>query len=323
MIVIAPTHVEYLRSKPPGERHPAESMSKEPVSNYPPLPAPFHTTTPPPTLITQGAEGHLFKTVFLDADTPAALKVRPSKQYRHPTLDHRLTKQRVLAEARILVKLGNSGISVPSVYALDWHVESTRKSKGAAVPGTEITALSARVDAGAWLLMEWVEGRSVRQLLQQRDRLEKAGGSLAESANGEAVRRLLKRVGRAVGEMHSVGGVVHGDLTSSNIMVRSKPEMRRVNGTAHDADLELSLEGEIVLIDFGLATQSIQDEDRAVDLYVLERAFGSTHPRQEGMFAEEVLESQEGYRGSFKGSKVVLKRLEEVRLRGRKRSMVG
>ena len=32
------------------------------------------------------------------------------------------------------------------------------------------------------------------------------------------------------------------------------------------------MDGEIVLIDFGLATQSIQDEDRSVDLYVLESA---------------------------------------------------
>jgi TP53 regulating kinase and related kinases len=298
-------------------------MSEAPISNYPLLPPPFYNISPPPTLIAQGAEGHLLKTTFLDVDKPAALKVRPSKQYRHKILDQRLTKQRVLAEARILVKLGNSGVSVPSVYALDWHVES--KSKGGAIKEAEdqSTAISARADAGAWLLMEWIEGRSVRQLLQERHRLEKTGVSLADTANEEAVRKLLRSVGRAVGDMHSIGGVVHGDLTSSNMMVRPNPKLDQVNGTAHDAGSELSLEGDIVLIDFGLATQSIQDEDRAVDLYVLERAFGSTHPKQEGMFMEEVLESQEGYRGSFKGSKVVLKRLEEVRLRGRKRSMVG
>jgi TP53 regulating kinase and related kinases len=298
-------------------------MSEAPIPNYLPLPPPFHNISPAPTLITQGAEGYLLKTTFLDADTPAALKVRPSKQYRHKILDQRLTKQRVLAEARILVKLGNTGVSVPSVYALDCHIES--KSKGSAIreAEAEIAVVSARVDAGAWLLMEWIEGRSVRQLLQERHRLEKAGVSLADTANEEAVRKLLRSVGRAVGKMHSIGGVVHGDLTSSNIMVRPNPRLDQVNITAHDAGSELSLEGDIVLIDFGLATQSIQDEDRAVDLYVLERAFGSTHPKQEGIFTEEVLESQQGYRGSFKGSKVVLERLEEVRLRGRKRSMVG
>lgn len=41
-----------------------------------------------------------------------------------------------------------------------------------------------------------------------------------------------------------------------------------------------------MLIDFGLAGQSVHDEDRAVDLYVLERAFGSTHPRTEPLFEE-------------------------------------
>ena len=149
----------------------------------------------------------------------------------------------------------------------------------------------------------------------------------------EEVKRLLRRVGRAVGAMHSRGGVVHGDLTSSNIMVR--PSERQVNGGDGYGDAngandgqgtqpkKPDLSGEIVLIDFGLATQSIQDEDRAVDLYVLERAFGSTHPRQEGWFDREVLQSDEGYRVSFGGSAVVLRRLEEVRLRGRKRSMVG
>jgi len=58
-------------------------------------------------------------------------------------------------------------------------------------------------------------------------------------------------------------------------------------------------------------------------LYVLERAFGSTHPRQEGWFDAEVLQSQDGYRGSYRGANVVLKRLEEVRQRGRKKSMIG
>jgi len=54
-------------------------------------------------------------------------------------------------------------------------------------------------------------------------------------------------------------------------------------------------------------------------LYVLERAFGSTHPRAECIF-KEVLEE---YRKSFKQAPVVLKKLEDVRMRGRKRSMIG
>ena len=105
---------------------------------------------------------------------------------------------------------------------------------------------------------------------------------------------------------------------------RTNEEVDRVEGEEQGKEKEVvNLDGEIVLIDFGLAMQSVQDEDRAVDLYVLERAFGSTHPRQEDWFKDEVLDSPDGYKGSFKGSNVVLKRLEEVRMRGRKRTMVG
>jgi TP53 regulating kinase-like protein len=79
------------------------------------------------------------------------------------------------------------------------------------------------------------------------------------------------------------------------------------------------LEGDVVLIDFGLATQSQSDEDRAVDLYVLERAFASTHPRAERLFATVL----DAYKDTFKKAPSVLVKLEDVRMRGRKRSMLG
>ena len=294
-----------------------------PTLTHPALPSPFNNTSPPPTLIAQGAEAHLYSTTFLTSAIHAALKIRPSKPYRHPTLDARLTKQRVLAEARVLAKLASlpgGEVRVPGVLAVDWDLSRGRKGSGG--------------PAGAWLLMEWVEGRCVKDLLREWDAVQKRGEGRGDTDGGagereEDVRRLLRRVGRAVGAMHSKGGVVHGDLTSSNMMVRPLAE-RYSNGVedgvqkaGEQTEEAVNLEGEIVLIDFGLATQSIQDEDRAVDLYVLERAFGSTHPRQEAWFKEEVLDSQDGYKGSFKGATVVLKRLEEVRMRGRKRSMVG
>ncbi|KAG8802309.1 serine/threonine-protein kinase bud32 [Serendipita sp. 399] len=78
---------------------------------------------------------------------------------------------------------------------------------------------------------------------------------------------------------------------------------------------------ELVLIDFGLSYQSSLVEDKAVDLYVLERAFASTHPESEGLFAA-VLESYATELG-IKAWKSIKKRLDDVRLRGRKRSMVG
>ncbi|KIX04152.1 uncharacterized protein Z518_07706 [Rhinocladiella mackenziei CBS 650.93] len=296
------------------------------------LPLPFTGTNPPPELIAQGAEALLYRTHFLSPSTPAALKVRPSKPYRHPTLDARLTKQRVLAEARVLVKLSalasdpTNEIHVPVVLGLEW--DAARKVKGLTEDRRGVNTASG--GGRAWLLMEWIEGKSVKQLLQEWDAWFTSVDSRVSAeeiaAQEQEVKKLLRRIGRAIGSMHNKGGVIHGDLTSSNIMIRPFAEASRPNG--EDATDETipkppDLRGEIVLIDFGLATQSVQEEDRAVDLYVLERAFDSTHPRQEGWFDAEVLQSQDGYRGSFKGSNAVLRRLDDVRLRGRKRSMIG
>merc|ERR1711964_310599 len=189
-----------------------------PVSDRPSLPATFlYPSSTPPQLITQGAEALLFRSTYLLPDLPCALKYRPSKPYRHPILDQRLTKHRILSEARVLVKCRKEGVPVPAVYALD-------ELKG-------------------WLMIEWIEGEVVRIRLNE----------------------WLRRRG--------------------------------------DAGEDKLLDGEIVLIDFGLASQNSQDEDRAVDLYVLERAFGSTHPRAESLF-KEVLSA---YGKSFKGGSTVLK----------------
>jgi TP53 regulating kinase-like protein len=252
-------------------------------------------------LLTQGAEAHLYKTVFLSPSTPAALKIRPSKPYRHPILDRRLTRQRILQEARCLVKLVREGVNVPAVLALDWEGQAGEKGFG-----------------GAWLMMEWIEGLVVRVVLERWEKYMKRNQASqgAEGVEQEEtrVRDLLRRIGHAVGALHKAG-VIHGDLTTSNLMLR--PPSTEQQGAGDETNP--SMVGDVVLIDFGLASQSLQDEDRAVDLYVLERAFGSTHPRTEPLF-EEVLN---GYRESYKGASSALKRLEEVRMRGRKRSMIG
>lgn len=98
--------------------------------------------------------------------------------------------------------------------------------------------------------------------------------------------------------------VIHGDLTTSNMLLRRSPE----DG-----------ESDLILIDFGLSYISALPEDKGVDLYVLEKAFLSTHPNTEALF-EKLLKS---YAASSKKSSAVIKKLDEVRLRGRKRSMVG
>ncbi|KAG0123921.1 kinase-like domain-containing protein [Tuber indicum] len=234
------------------------------------------TEIDPPTpkfLIKQGAEALVYRTTYLLPHIPALLKHRPSKQYRHPTLDARLTKHRCLSESRLLIRARSLRIPVPAVYFVD-------ESRGE-------------------IFMEWISGSSVREVLDE---------VLAQEGGEAMVDRMMVKVGVAVGALHAAD-IVHGDLTTSNIMVRNG-EGEGVVGFG---------EKEVVLVDFGLGTVSTQDEDKAVDLYVLERAFTSTHPKAEKLF-HDVLKS---YEQSYKGANVVLRRLQDVRMRGRKRSMIG
>ncbi|KAF1918509.1 kinase-like domain-containing protein [Ampelomyces quisqualis] len=222
------------------------------------LPPPFLPSTCTP--ITQGAEALVYKTCFLTPCTPAILKFRPRKPYRHPTLDQRLTKARLLAEARSLVRCKKEGVSVPGVLGVDAE--------------------------HGWIVLEYVPGPSIRVVLDWWAGAQRGGGGEAEAeAEAEAMGRLMGRVGREVGRLHAVG-VCHGDLTTSNLMLRCA-------GFSPVQTTAMELGGEVVLIDFGLTTASIQDEDKAVDLYVLERAFAATHPAAEPLF-QEVLRGREG-----------------------------
>lgn len=257
------------------------ATASEAVVHEFPLPAILtNPASTPPTLITQGAEGRLYKTTYLLPSIPCALKYRPPKPWRHPILDQRLTRHRILSEARILSKCRRDGLRVPDVYAMD--------------------------ESAGWLMLEWVQGTPVRVNINQR-----LGNRMEGIEDDEELKDLMRRIGAAVGKMHSIG-IIHGDLTTSNMMLNPPAGQSETDSLS-------GLEGEIVIIDLGLASGGVHDEDRAVDLYVLERAFGSTHPRAECVFGEVL----DAYKKSFKQAGVALKKLEEVRMRGRKRSMLG
>ncbi|KAL2196570.1 kinase-like domain-containing protein [Corynascus similis CBS 632.67] len=266
---------------------------------FPPPKVLTYPASAPPLLVTQGAEGRLYKTTHLAPNRPCALKYRPPKPYRHPILDARLTKARISSEAKVLERCWREGVPVPAVYAMD--------------------------PAAGWMMMEWIEGIPARvginKLLGDREEEEEEQGAEAPlpETRETLLADLMRRIGAAIGALHKTG-VVHGDLTTSNMMLR--PRSRGYgddSGADGDGDEAEVLKGDVILIDFGLATQSMSDEDRAVDLYVLERAFASTHPRAERLFATVL----EAYKETFKKASSVLVKLEDVRMRGRKRSMLG
>lgn len=213
-------------------------------------------------LFKQGAEGRIFESIFMGRR--AIVKERFSKKYRHPILDSKLTIKRLYGEARSMTKARRLGVATPTLFALDSELHT--------------------------LTFEYIDGPSVKEVLLQ-------AGSIP--GYGEQIEDIAVQIGRAVGQLHD-GGLVHGDLTTSNMIIHGDSK-------------------QLILIDFGLSFTSTLPEDKAVDLYVLERALLSMHSSS-GNVMERVLAS---YRKSSKQWSATLNKLAQVRLRGRKRTMVG
>ena len=112
------------------------------------------------------------------------------------------------------------------------------------------------------------------------------------SAGGDEALRVAAEIGRAAARLHSAG-LCHGDLTTSNVIVRP--------------------EGEICLIDFSMGRSNATMEDIGVDLRLLENAFASSHA---GM--DDVREAMmSAYFEGVPDPDAVRRKLEDIRNRGR------
>ena len=152
------------------------------------------------------------------------------------------------------------------------------EAKKAGVP----TPIIFQVDVkNAAITMEFVEGTQVKQLL--------ASLSFTQRET------LCIRIGELIGKLHS-RVVIHGDLTTSNMI--------------------LNPEGKIFLVDFGLGEKNIELEARGVDLHLMKRALESTHYQ----FAEECFANvTRGYAAvtGEAAAKDVYEKAKEIERRGR------
>ncbi len=151
-------------------------------------------------------------------------------------------------------------------------------AKEAGVPTPKILQVDV---TNSLIIMEFVEGQQVKTLLPCLSKLERE--------------KLCQSIGRLVGKLHKVG-LVHGDLTTSNMIVND--------------------EGRIVLIDFGLGEKSDEIEAKGVDLHLMKRALQSTHFQ----FCEECFVSiMNGYLEILgpAEAQAILDKIVEVERRGR------
>ncbi len=139
------------------------------------------------------------------------------------------------------------------------------------VPGPKLydTDKSTKIE------MEYLDGVQVKRLLEKD-------------------LKLAKEIGELLAKLHDAN-IIHGDLTTSNMIVRER---------------------KLHFIDFGLSFTSHDEEDKAVDIHLFKQALESKHYT---VFDTAYKEFLKGYTKS-KNSEKVLERLKQVERRGRNKA---
>ncbi len=168
---------------------------------------------------------------------------------------------------------------VPKNYRIKELDESIRKSRTRReakvieklpILGPKLISVD---DKDMLIEMSFIEGPKVRDVLE--DNIE-----------------LCRVIGQKVAILHN-GGIIHEDLTTSNMIYYDK---------------------KVYFIDFGLSYFSEKIEDKAVDLHLLKQALESKHHT---VFEKAFSLVLEGYKENSDNYEKIMKRLEKVENRGR------
>jgi TP53 regulating kinase-like protein/N6-L-threonylcarbamoyladenine synthase/protein kinase Bud32 len=124
---------------------------------------------------------------------------------------------------------------------------------------------------------EFIAGRKVKEILDDEPSVSK---------------ELCSRIGKIVAMLHNAR-ISHGDLTTSNMILMPN--------------------GDICIFDLSLGTTLAEIEDLGVDVHLLQRAFTSAHSGMD----DELNILMDSYSKSMKDYDIILKRVEDIKGRGR------
>jgi TP53 regulating kinase-like protein len=183
-------------------------------------------------------------------------------------MKRRLPKKYRIPELDLMIR-GQRTIHEPNII---------HKAKEAGVPTPTIFMVDV---ADANIVMEFVEGKQVKEVL--------------DNVSGQERLNLCVLIGRMIGRLHK-NGIVHGDLTTSNMI--------------------LTPYGKVVFVDFGLSERSIELEPKGVDLHLMKRTLNSTHHRHAKACFGAVMRGYAESVGGEEARNVALK-IREIERRGR------
>jgi TP53 regulating kinase-like protein len=151
-------------------------------------------------------------------------------------------------------------------------------AKEAGVPTPTIFMVDV---ADSNIIMEFVEGKQIKEVL--------------DAVSKEERMNVCKIIGELIGRLHG-NGIIHGDLTTSNMI--------------------LTPYGKVVFVDFGLSERSIELEPMGVDLHLMKRTLQSTHYKYAKECFKAVMDGYEEALGKEDTKKVRVK-IREIEKRGR------
>jgi TP53 regulating kinase-like protein len=189
-------------------------------------------------------------------DRQVLVKARLPKKYRPAQLDSTIRRYRTVHEPQLMHEAKRAGVPTPTIFMVD--VEN------------------------ATITMEYIKGEQVKQFLNS---------SIPKAKR----QKLCLKIGELIGRLHA-HGVIHGDLTTSNMI--------------------LARESKIFFVDFGLGDKTMEFEARGVDLHLLKRALQSTHYQ----FADECFAAaMQGYASVLgeEAAEKVFEKIKEIEKRGR------
>jgi len=188
-------------------------------------------------------------------------------------------------QRRVIIKM-----RIPKKYrspVLDEQIRSYRtvhepqlihEAKAAGVPTPLIYMVNVPESS---ITMEYIEGQQVKQILNNVPKAKRHG--------------ICVKIGESIAQLHS-HSLIHGDLTTSNMILNPK--------------------GKLFFVDFGLGEKNGELEAQGVDLHLLKRALQSTHY----LFWEECFQSVLCGYTSVLGVELaekVYEKIREIEKRGR------
>jgi Kae1-associated kinase Bud32 len=148
---------------------------------------------------------------------------------------------------------------------------SKARSAGVSVP-------NIRFVGDFQIRMDYIDGEKVKNVLN--------------TVKSDKRCRICEGIGAIAAKLHEAN-IIHGDLTTSNIIIRNN---------------------DLYLIDFGLGKVSHKTEDKAVDMFLLYEALKSTHFRVLDECWRNILKI---YVQEYSEAKAVIERMEVIKRRRR------